>query len=386
MKVGEYMASKRDYYEVLGVQKGASDSELKKAYRKLAKKYHPDANPDNKEAEAKFKEIGEAYEVLSDPQKRAAYDQYGHAAFEGGMGGAGAGGFGGFAGGMDMGDIFDGIFGGMGGFGDIFGGGSRRKNGPQKGSDKAMSITITFEEAVFGCKKEVYLDTYETCPDCKGNGAKPGTYPETCTRCKGSGQERVVQQTPFGAMQNIRTCSACRGTGKIIKTPCPKCSGSGNVKINKKVELNIPKGIDNGQQIRKVGLGGPGKNGGQNGDLYVEIRVKPHSTFVRNGLNINVEVPITMTQAALGAQITIPTVDGDEPYTVKAGTQPGDKFVMRGKGVCNVRNANQRGDQIVTFKVVIPTKLTEKQKDLLREFDGDKKESFFEKFDKRKKK
>jgi molecular chaperone DnaJ len=374
------MASKRDYYEVLGVQKGASDAELKKAYRKLAKKYHPDANPDNKDAEAKFKEIGEAYEVLSDPQKRAAYDQYGHAAFEGGMGGAGgAGGFGGF-GGVDMGDIFEGIFGGMGGgFSDIFGGGTRRKNGPQRGSDKAISVTITFEESVNGCKKEIPVDVYETCPDCKGNGAKAGTYPETCTRCKGSGQERVVQQTPFGAMQNIRTCSACRGTGKIIKNPCPKCSGSGNVKINKKIELNIPKGIDNGQQIRKVGLGGPGKNGGQNGDLYVEIRVIPHKKFVRDGLTILLEHEITMTQAALGAEITIPTVDGDEKYNVKAGTQPGDKVTFKGKGMYNVRNQNQRGDQIVTFKVVIPTKLTEKQKELLREFDGEKKDSFFDK-------
>lgn len=365
------MAGKRDYYEVLGVDKGASDADIKKAYRKLAKKYHPDANPDNKEAEAKFKEAGEAYEVLSDSQKRAAYDRYGHSAFEnGGAGAGGAGGFGGFSGGVDMGDIFESFFGG-GGFSDIFGGGSRKKNGPKRGADVQTNMQITFEEAMFGTEKEINLNITETCDNCKGTGAKPGTVAENCKKCGGSGQESVVQQTMFGAMRSVRTCSACHGEGKIIKEPCPSCHGRGKVKKNKSINITIPKGIDNGQSIRKSGFGEAGEKGGPNGDLFINIYVKPHKDFIRKENNIYLEVPITFVQAALGDNITIPTIDGNETYVLKAGTQPEDKAVLKGKGAYNVRNSKNRGDQIVTFKVKIPTKLTERQKELLKEFSGE---------------
>lgn len=260
------MASKRDYYEVLGISKGASDTEIKKAYRKMAKKYHPDANPDNKEAEAKFKEVNEAYEVLSDPQKKAAYDQYGHSAFE--QGGMGGGGFSGGFSGMDMGDIFSGIFGdgGFGGFGDIFGGGGSRRRGPQRGSDLQMNLTISFEESMFGCKKDITVNVSETCPDCKGSGAKAGTTAETCPHCQGTGQEKVTTRTPFGMAQTVRSCSHCNGEGKIIKEKCPKCGGKGNVNVRKTVTIDIPKGIAHGQSIRKRGLGGAGSRGGENGD------------------------------------------------------------------------------------------------------------------------
>ncbi|MBQ6553750.1 MAG: molecular chaperone DnaJ [Firmicutes bacterium] len=360
----------RDYYEVLGVSKGASDDEIKKAYRKLAKKYHPDANPDNKEAEEKFKEVGEAYEILSDSQKRAAYDQYGHAAFEAGGMGGGAGGFGGFSGGVDMGDIFESFFGGAGGFGDMFGGGSRRRNGPVNGSDIQVSLTLSFEEAVFGCSKEINIAVTDTCDSCHGTGAKPGTSAETCSRCHGTGQERVVRQTILGSMQSVTTCSACGGKGKIIKEKCPKCGGQGRVRVNKTIKVDIPKGINHGQSIRKSGQGEAGINGGAPGDLYIEIRVMPHKQFVREGNDIYLNVPITMTQAALGAEITIPTLEGEEKYTVKPGTQPEQKVTLRNKGVFYVRNPKERGNMVLTFKVNIPTNLSEKQKDLLREFDN----------------
>lgn len=378
------MASKRDYYEVLGVQKGASDSELKKAFRTQAKKYHPDNNPGDKEAEAKFKEVNEAYEILKDPQKRAAYDQYGHAAFEGGAG-AGGGYGGGFSGmgGMDFGDIFESF-----GFGDIFGGGSRRRNGPKKGRDMQISVTLTFEESIFGCTKDITIPVTETCGECKGSGCKPGTYAETCQRCHGTGQERVTQQTPFGMMQSMRTCSACGGEGKVIKTPCTKCGGKGHITANKTIHVDIPKGISHGQSIRKQGLGGAGERGGQNGDLYISINVLPHKFFVREGNNIYGTININMVQAALGDEITIPTLEGDESYTIKAGTQPGDKITLKNKGAFNVRNPKLRGDEVLTLKVNIPTKLSEKQKDLLKQFaeesgEGLKKQGFFDKMKKK---
>ena len=367
------MASKRDYYEVLGIQKGADASTIKKAYRKMAKKYHPDANPGDKEAEEKFKEVNEAYEVLSDDQKRAAYDQYGHSAVEnGGMGGGGFTG-GGFTGNFsDMGDIFGDIFGG--GFSDIFGGGSsrrRRNNAPQQGADSRVNITITFEESMNGCQKSVTVPVYETCSDCHGTGAKAGTSPETCSYCHGSGMETVVQQTPFGRMQTQRTCSHCHGEGTIIKEKCPKCKGNGYTRQNKEITFDIPKGIAHGQSLRKRGFGGPGKNGGGNGDLYGLISVMPSSIFTRDGDDIYVTVEISMIDAALGAEIVIPTIDGDEKYTVKAGTQPNDMVTLRGKGSYNVRNANVRGNEYVTIKVTVPKSLTEKQKELLHEFKGD---------------
>lgn len=365
------MADKRDYYEVLGVGKDATEAEIKKAYRKVAKKYHPDANPDNKEAEAKFKEAGEAYEVLSDAQKRAAYDRYGHSAFENGAGG-GAGGFGGFSGGVNMGDIFENIFGGdFGGFGDIFGGSSsRRKTGPRRGADIQSNMQISFEEAMFGTEKEVSMNVTEKCGACKGTGAKAGTVAENCKRCGGTGQESVVQQTMFGTIRKSRTCSACQGEGKIIKEPCPECKGKGKVKVNKKIKISIPRGIDNGQSIRKSGFGEAGDRGGQNGDLYVTIYVKPHKNFVRRENNIYLDVPISFVQAALGDELIIPTIDGEERYTLKPGTQPEDTAVLKGKGAYNVRNNKYRGDQIIKFKVTIPTKLTDRQRELLREFSG----------------
>lgn len=381
------MASKRDYYEVLGVGKSASDADIKKAYRKLAKTYHPDANPDNKEAEAKFKEVSEAYEVLSDSQKRAAYDQYGHAAFDGSAGAGG--GFSGGFGGMDMGDIFDSFFGGGGGFSDIFGGGSgRRKNGPQRGRDLQTSITVTFEEAVFGCEKEITVSQTVTCDTCKGTGSKPGTVAETCRHCNGTGQERVTQQTMFGAMTQVRTCSKCGGEGKIIKEPCTHCNGSGKARKNANVKITVPKGIDNGQTIRKSGMGDAGSKGGPSGDLYITVYVKPHQYFIRQGNDIYLDIPISFTQAILGATIKIPTIDGSEEYEVKAGTQPETKVILKNKGVYNVKNIKLRGNQIVTLKVQIPTKITDKQREILKQFSDeketydDKKEGFFDKMKK----
>lgn len=359
------LADKRDYYEVLGVGKGASDDEIKKAFRKMANKYHPDNNPGDKDAEEKFKEVNEAYGILSDSQKRAAYDQYGHAAFDpaGGPGGAYGGGFGGFDMG-GMGDIFETFFGGG------FGGASQRRNGPQRGRDKEERIQITFEEAVFGATKEIQTKIVEDCETCHGTGAAPGTHAETCPVCGGSGQERVTQQSLFGMMQTVRTCSRCGGSGKIVKTPCTTCDGKGKVLRTKKFQVNIPKGIDNGQTIRLAGKGNAGSKGGAPGDLLVTVFVTPHTYFVRKGSDIYTDVPISFVQAAMGDEITIKTIDGEQKFTVKPGTQPDTVVTLRGAGVSSVRNPRQRGNQVVTLKVKIPTSLTSRQKELLREFEG----------------
>lgn len=359
------MAEKRDYYEVLGVSKNATEAELKKAYRKMAVKYHPDQNPGDKEAEAKFKEVNEAYEVLSDSQKRAQYDQFGHAAFE--QGGMGGGGF--YGQGFDMGDLGD-IFSSMFGFGGGFGGGGR-KSGPRRGKDISVNIQLTFEEAVFGCKKEISVAMYDECETCHGTGAKEGTHAESCPKCNGTGQERFVQQSMFGAVTSVRTCSQCHGTGKIIKEPCGTCRGTGRVRKTKKYEVNVPKGIDNGQTIRLSGKGEIGENGGGYGDLLVTVYVQPNRVFVRKGYDIYCDVPITFVQAALGAEITIKTIDGEQKYTVKPGTQPDTVVTLRGVGVPNLRNPKVRGNQIVTLKVKIPTDMSERQKELLRQFYGD---------------
>jgi molecular chaperone DnaJ len=359
------MAEKRDYYEVLGVDRGADDATLKKAYRKLAKQYHPDMNPGDKEAEQKFKEATEAYSVLSDAEKRKTYDQFGHAAFENG-GAGGAGGFGGFDfNGGDMGDIFGDIF------GDLFGGGRSRRanNGPMKGASLRAAVHITFQEAVFGCEKELELTLKDSCKTCNGSGAKPGTSPETCPKCNGSGQVVMTQQSMFGMVRNVQTCPDCHGTGKIIKDKCPDCRGTGFTSSRKKIQVSIPAGIDDGQSIRIRDKGEPGANGGPRGDLLVEVQVARHPIFQRQDVNIFSTAPITYAQAALGGAIRINTVDGDVEYDVKAGTQTDTKIRLRGKGVPSLRNKNVRGDHYVTLVVQVPTKLSEEAKAALRVFD-----------------
>ena len=358
------MADKRDYYEVLGVSKTASDSELKSAYRKLAKKYHPDVNPGDKEAEAKFKEATEAYSVLSDAEKRRQYDQFGHAAFE--QGGGGAGGFGGFDfNGADMGDIFGDIF------GDLFGGGGRRRanNGPMKGANLRARVNITFEEAVFGCDKELEIVLKDECTTCHGTGAKPGTQPTTCPKCNGEGQIVYTQQSMFGMVRNVQTCPECNGTGKIIKEKCTSCRGTGYTSSRKKIQVSVPAGIDNGQSIRIRDKGEPGTNGGPRGDLLVEINVARHPIFQRQDMDIYSTVPMSYAQAALGGDIKISTVDGDIIYTVKPGTQTDTKVRFKGKGVPSWRNKNVRGDHYVTLVVQVPTKLNEAAKQAIRDFD-----------------
>ena len=358
--------SKRDYYEVLGVSKTATQDELKKAYRKLARKYHPDLNKDNEEAAEKFKECNEAYSVLSDDQKRAQYDQFGHAAFEnGGMGGGGgfggAGGFGGF-GGSGMEDIFDMFFGGQGGRG-----GSRAKTGPQRGADLRFDLEITFEEAAFGLEKEINLYRDETCDHCHGEGAEPGSKVESCPECNGTGYVRFTQNTMFGQMVNERPCSRCKGEGKIISEPCKECRGKGTVKRNKKLKVKIPAGVDNGSRLRVSGEGEAGAKGGPNGDLYVYLYVKPHKFFERDGTTVLCEVPINIVQATLGADIKVPTLDGQVTMKVPEGTQPGKVLRLKGNGIPSLRGGS-RGDQLVRIKVVVPTKLSDKQKDALRKF------------------
>jgi len=358
--------NKRDYYEVLGVDKNADDAELKKAYRVLAKKYHPDMNPGDAEAEKKFKEASEAYAVLSDPEKRRQYDQFGHAAFDGGAGGGGFD-FDGFNFG-DMGDIFGDLF------GDFFGGGGGRRRGgsqgPMQGANVRTSIRITFEEAVFGCEKEIELNLKDECTTCHGTGAKPGTSPETCPKCGGRGQVVFSQQSLFGTVQNVQTCPECHGSGKIVKEKCPNCYGTGYTSSKKKIKVSVPAGIDNGQSIRIREKGEPGSNGGPRGDLLVEVVVGRHATFTRQDMNIYSEVPISFAQAALGGDIRISTVDGDIVYTVKPGTQTGSKVRFKGKGVPSLRNKNQRGDHYVTLNVQVPTKLSEEAKEALRAFDA----------------
>ena len=355
------MAEKRDYYEVLGVSKGASDSEIKSAYRKLAKKYHPDMNPGDKEAEAKFKEASEAYAVLSDADKRRQYDQFGQAAFDGGAGGAGGFDFGG----MDMGDIFGDIF------GDFFGGGRSRgqSNGPMKGQNIRTSVRITFEEACFGVDKEIDVTLKEECATCHGTGAKPGTSPETCKKCGGKGQVVFTQQSLFGVVRNVQACPDCHGTGKIIKERCSDCSGSGYISKRKKISVSIPAGIDNGQCVRIRDKGEPGVNGGQRGDLLVEVVVSRHPIFQRQDRDIFSTAPITFAQAALGGDVRIKTVDGEVIYTVKPGTQTNTRVRLRNKGVPSLRKKQVRGDHYVTLVVEVPTKMNSEQKELLKAFD-----------------
>ena len=373
----------RDYYEVLGVSKGASDDEIKKAYRSLAKKYHPDMNPGDKEAEEKFKEVNQAYAVLSDPEKKARYDQYGPEAAEGNYSG-GFGDFGGFGGGgfgFDFSDIFD-MFGGGGGG---FGGGRARKNGPQRGDDLAQRITISFEEAAFGCKKDIRFTKIEQCSDCGGNGCAPGHSPKTCSKCNGTGQMRVQQRTPLGVFQTTKTCDACGGAGQTIEHPCKKCKGTGMSSVTKTLEVSIPAGIDNGQRISLRGMGNAGKNGGPAGDLYISVQVRNHPIFVREEFDIFCEIPITFPEAALGAEIKIPTLEGDTVYEIPEGTQTGTTFTLRGKGIPYV-NGRGRGDLIFKVVVEVPQNMSEAQKDVLRKFADScgksnyaKKEKFFKK-------
>ena len=375
------MADKRDYYDVLGIEKGASDAEIKKAYRSLAKKYHPDVNPDNKDAEAKFKEVNEAYEVLSDSDKRAKYDQYGHAAFDpagGGFGGGGFGGFGGFGGGfdVDLGDIF----------GSIFGGGSsrQRRNGPQRGDDIELNVTVSFEEAVFGCKKKISFQRQAKCSSCGGSGSADGKS-ETCPNCRGTGQRRVMQNLGGMQFQSTTTCDTCRGTGKYIKTPCQKCRGTGFERTTKDLTVDIPAGINHGNGLRIRGAGHEGKNGGPAGDAIVMVSVRPSSTFRRDGDTLYCEIPITISEATLGAEIEVPTLEGAEKFNIPEGTQTGTTFTLRQRGVPMV-NSSRRGDLIFRVNVETPKGLSEKQKELLRAFaeacgenNYAKKKSFFKK-------
>ncbi len=353
------MADKRDYYEVLGVSKSASKDEIKKAYRKLTKENHPDLHPGDKECEERFKEANEAYEVLSDEDKRAKYDQYGFAAFDPNYGAGAGGGFGGFSDFGDLGDIFGDIFG--------FGGGRSNPNAPRKGESVRSSVVISFEEAAFGCEKEVTIGRIEQCPDCSGSGCAPGTTPEVCPDCKGSGTVRTTQRTPFGMAQSTVQCSKCRGTGKIIHQPCKNCRGMGNIRKQHKVKVNIPAGIDDGQTISKPGQGSVGSNGGPNGDLLVSVNVRPHARFERDGSSVILVEDISYAQAVLGAEIEVPTLDGKVKLTIPEGTQSGSTFRLRGKGIPYLRGSG-RGDQFVTVNLVVPKNLSGSQKELLRQF------------------
>jgi len=371
------MADKRDYYEVLGIAKNASDDDIKKSFRTLAKKYHPDANPGDKSAEVKFKEINEAYSVLSDAEKRAAYDQYGHAGIDpNGMGGFDMSGMD-----FDIGDIFGSFFGG--GFGS-----RSQRAGAQHGEDIGMELTISFEEAAFGCRKEVTYNRIEKCSACGGSGCAPGTQPETCPTCHGTGSVKTAQRTMLGMMQTTRICSDCRGTGKKIKNHCPDCKGEGRVRKKKTLEFNIPAGINDGERISLRNQGNAGTNGGQNGDLIIVINVKQHGFFVRKEYDLFCELPVTFSEAALGAKVTVPTLEGSSEFAVPEGTQPGTIFSLRGKGVKYI-NSDKKGDLYVTVVVEVPKNLNQKQKDALKKFNDactgknyEKKQKFFDKFKK----
>ncbi len=357
------MAEKRDYYEVLGVQKSASDDEIKKAFRKMSKKYHPDLNPGNKEAEEKFKEVNEAYQVLSDSDKKSKYDQFGHAGVDPNFGAGG--GYGGA--GFDFGDIFGDIF---GGFGGGFGGG--RRNGPRRGNDIRRVIDISFEEAAFGCTKKMNIQTQEKCEECGGTGAKKGTTVTTCSHCSGTGRVKTQQRTILGYMTTETTCPQCNGEGKIIKEPCRECRGTGAVRRNKTIEVQIPSGIDDNQTIQLSGKGEAGSKGGPNGDLLITVRVRPHDIFQRRGNDVFINMPISFVEAALGANVKVPTIDGGcVELTIPEGTQAGTRFRMKGKGIPYLRSKS-RGDQYVTVEIEIPRNLTQKQKELLKDFDEDK--------------
>lgn len=385
---------KRDYYEVLGVAKGADDAEIKKAYRKLAKDYHPDLHPGDKVSEAKFKELNEAYGVLSDKEKRARYDQYGHAGVDPNFNpGAGAGGFSGFGdmGDIDLGDLFGSFFGG--GFGGG-GGGGRTRNGPQKGDTLRTSVTISFEEAAFGCEKELTISRTEACDTCHGTGSAPGTTAEVCPVCRGTGSVRIQRGGGGFSFSTTAPCSHCGGTGKIIHQPCKTCGGKGTVRKQKTLSVNIPAGIDNGQAVSLRGQGGAGKNGGPAGDLLIAVNVRPHPIFRREGTSVYMDQTVSFVQAALGAELELPTIDGKVKYTMPEGTQPGTTFRLRGKGIPAV-GGRGRGDQYVTVKVKVPTNLTHPQKEALQAFGaamGEKKtdesdpllKGFFDKHKKKK--
>ena len=351
----------RDYYEVLGVDKNASDDEIKKAFRQQAKKYHPDLHPGDQEAETKFKEVNEAYSVLSDPDKKAKYDRFGHAGVDPNGFGGGGGSYGAYD--VDLGDIFSSFFGGG------FGGSSRRRTGPQKGADLKYHMALDFMEAAFGCSKTIQITKEDICKTCNGSGAQPGTTPETCPACRGAGRVQQQTQTLFGMTMVTKSCPTCNGRGTVIKTPCQQCRGKGRMKTVKNLSVQIPAGVDTGDLLPIRNEGEPGTNGGPYGDLYIEFKVKKHELFDRNGINTSCNVPITYAQAALGGEVEVPTIYGKEKYTLKEGTQPGDTITIRGKGITNKNNPNMKGDHVVKFVLEVPTGLSREQKQLLKQFN-----------------
>ena len=378
------MADKRDYYEVLGVQKNASADEIKKAYRSLARKYHPDLHPDDKDCAEKFREVNEAYEVLSDPSKKERYDQFGHAGVDPNYGGGGFNGGAGFNPFGDMGDIFENLFGG--GFGGGFGGSTRsRADAPRRGQDVDTTVTIEFMEACMGVKREIKINRLDKCPDCKGTGASAGSTPQTCPECNGRGQVKVAQRTPFGVISSQKTCTKCGGKGKIVSNPCSKCGGNGRIRVSKSLSVDIPAGIDDGQMLRVSGQGDAGVNGGPSGNLNVGIRVKNHPLFEREGFDVHCEIPITYAQAVMGDELVVPTIDGNVKYSISEGTQTGTVFRLKGKGIKKLQRS-ERGDQYVKVYVEVPKNLDRKQKELLKEFEAsledknyEKKKNFFDK-------